>query len=49
MIRITIRIQDPDPGSGLLYILPMNEVYQDKYISNRISDQVVQYEAHNIH
>ena len=27
----------------------MNEVYQDTNISNRISDQVVQYEADHIH
>ena len=48
--------QDPDPGSGsaLLCLLPMNEVYQDTGISNRISDQYEaqaadQYEADNIH
>ena len=40
---------DPDPGSGLLWLLPMNEVYQKTDFSNCISDQVGQYEAHIIH
>ena len=44
---------DYDPGSESMIrisiFLPINEVYQDTDISNRISDQVVLYEAHNIH